>query len=248
MFKWNNRVLAYIFLASFIALFVGTSAMQARDKMDVITIVEALEEEDLNIEEWSVFARELNTEITTKQEFKNKVSALKKKYPEFHWNMVWDDASWKAEAAYSHVENNVTEFIRIVTTEEHNNYVTYIIYEVKGTKWKEESISFLQTAFQNNMNGLFQENPSVFSCVKGSINGNMNSVFAIEMEKLLNLFKAKKVEGVQEENFASISAHSTLFTQTITNKEINVQVGLRRDGLGSKTSFVIGTPIITFEY
>ncbi len=146
----------------------------------------------MNIEEWSVFARELNNEITTKQEFKNKVSALKKKYPEFHWNMVWDEASWKAEAAYSHVENNVTEFIRIVTTEEHNNYVTYIIYEVKGTKWNEESISFLQTAFQNNMNGLFQENPSVFSCVKGSINDNMNSVFAIETEKLLNLFKAKR--------------------------------------------------------
>ena len=76
----------------------------------------------------------------------------------------------------------------------------------------------------------------------------MNSVFAIEMERLLNLFKAREVEGVQEKNFSSISAHSTLFTQTITNEEINVQVGLRRDGLGSKTSFVIGTPIITFEY
>ena len=156
----------------------------------------------MNIEEWSVFAREINNEITTKQEFENKVSALKKKYPEFHWNMVWDEAGWKAEAAYSHVENNVTEFIRMVTTEEHNNYVTYIIYEVKGTTMEvKKRFSFLQSAFQNKMNGIFQENPSVFSCVKGSINGNMDSVFAIETERLLNLFKAKEVEGVQRGEF-----------------------------------------------
>jgi hypothetical protein len=248
MFKWNNRILAYIVLASFIALVVGTSTMYARDKMDVITIAEELEADELSIEEWSVFARELNTEITTKEEFENKVSNLKREYPEFHWNMTREAASWKVEAVYPHVENNVTEFIRMVTTEEHNHYVTYIIYEVKGTQWREASVSFLQTAFQHNIKKLFQKNPSIFSCVTGSINGNMDSVFAIEMEKLLNLFKAKKIEGVQEENFASVSAHSTLFTQTITDEAINLQVGLRRDGLGSKTRFVIGTPIITFEY
>ena len=95
---------------------------------------------------------------------------------------------------------------------------------------------------------MFEENPSIFSCVKGSINDNIDSVFASETDRLLNLFKAKEVEGVREENFSSISAHSSSFTQTIANEEINVQVGLRRDGLGSQDKFVIGTPIITFEY
>ena len=63
--------------------------MQARDKMDLVTIADILgKKENLNIEEWSVFAREINNEITTKEEFENKVNALKKKYPEFHWNIV----------------------------------------------------------------------------------------------------------------------------------------------------------------
>jgi len=249
MIKWNNRILAYMALISFMVILVGTHTIAANDKMDIHTIAEVLEkEENLSIEEWSVFAREINNEITTKEEFENKVGTLKKAFPDFHWNIVEEDAVWKAEASLDHVQDNVTEFIRIVTTEEHNNSATYIIYEVKGHQWREEDSSFIQVALQHKIDRIFQENPSVFSCIGGSINGNMDSVLMNETKRLLNLFEAKEVEGVQEKNFSSISAHSRLFSQTITNKAINVQVGLRRDGLGRKTSFVIGTPIITFEY
>ena len=236
MMKRKNRILAYIALAIVIVVVAGNQTMQARDKLDVVTIADILEkEENLNIEEWSVFAREINNEITTKEEFENKVSALKKEFPEFHWNIAWNEADWKAEAF--HVENDVTELIRMVTTVEHNNRVTYIIYEMKGHQWESKSSSVLQRVFQHKINYIFEENPSIFSCVKGSINDNMDSVFVSETDRLLNLFKAREVEGVREENFSSISAHSTLFTQTIANEEINVQVGLRRDGLGSKDKF-----------
>lgn len=247
MVKWNKRILVYIALAILMVIVSGNHTMQAHDKLDLAIIADILEkEQNLSIEEWSVFAREINNKITTKEEFENKVSALKKEYPEFHWNIVWDEAVWKTEASYT--ENNVTELIRMVTTEEHNNHMTYIIYEVKGHHWESKNSSFLQSVFQHKMNDIFEENPSIFSCVQGSINDNIDSVFATETERLLNMFNAKEVEGVREENFSSISAHSTLFTQTIANEEINVQVGLRRNGLGSRTSFVIGTPIITFEY
>ena len=245
--KKKNRILAYIALGFFITIAAGSHSMQARDKLDVATIADILKKEDyLNIEEWTIFAREINNEITTKEEFEKKVNVIKKQYPEFHWSMVWDEAEWKAEAIQ--VTDGVTELIRMTTTEEHNNHVTYIIYEVKGKQWDVKSSSFLEKTFQQKIHFIFEENPTVFSCVKGSISANIDSVFVTETERLLNLFKAKEVEGVQEENFASISARSSLFTQTIANEEINVQVGLRRDGLGLKTSFVIGTPIITFEY
>lgn len=249
MVKKNNRILVYIALSIFIAVFAGNHPMQARDKLDLVTIADILEkEENLSIEKWSVFARQINNKITTKKEFENKISTLKKKYPEFQWNTVKDKAVWKAEASLSHAKNNVTELIRIVTTVEHNNKMTYIIYEVKGHRWDTKIPSYLESVFQQKMNYIFTKNPSVFSCVQGSINDNMDSVFAIETEELLNMLHAKEVEGVREKNFASITAHSNLFTQTIANEKINVQVGLRRDGLGSRTSFVIGTPIITFEY
>lgn len=249
MLNWNYRMLVYIVLVSFIVLIVGNRIIMAGDKTDIITMAEELaKEEMLNIEEWSVIAREMNTEITTKKEFKRKVKALQHMYPAFHWNIVWDDRLWKAETSFDQVTDNVTEYIRIVTTEEHNRYITYIIYEVKGHGWEEQHFASLFTTFQTRINHIFQENPSVFSCIKGSVNDNMDTVLAAEMKSLLHLFNAKEIEGVQEENFISTSAYSTSFKQTLPNEEINMQLSLRQDRLGDKTSFVIGTPIITFEY
>ena len=50
--------------------------------MDLVTIADILEKEDnLNIEEWSVFAREINNEITTKEEFENKGECFKERVP-----------------------------------------------------------------------------------------------------------------------------------------------------------------------
>ena len=82
MMKRKNRILAYIALAIVIVVVAGNQTMQARDKLDVATIADILKkDEKLNIEEWSVFAREINNEITTKEEFENKVSALKNRIP-----------------------------------------------------------------------------------------------------------------------------------------------------------------------
>ena len=249
MTKWNKKMLTYIAFVTVMLIVLGNNMSMAHDQVDLVRIIDVLaKDENLNIEDWSVFAREINTEITTKEEFKRRISSLKKAYPEFHWSIVWDDFVWKAEASLPHVKDHATEYIRMITTEEHNRKFTYIIYEIKGTKWQEKTSFFLATTFKSRTNGIFKEEPSVFSCIKGSISDNMNSVLTIEMNRLLKMFNATEVEGVQEKNFSSISAHSPLFTQTLTNKEINMQLGLRRDGLDQKTNFVIGTPIITFEY
>ena len=180
MTKWKNRMLAYIALAILMGIIAvaGSHSMQASDKMDLVTIADILGKKDnLNIEEWSVFAREINNEITTKEEFEKKVNVLKKEYPEFHWNQASDEVVWKAEASLPHVQDNLTEWIRMVTTVEHNNNVTYIIYEVKGQKWEDKQAILLEKIFQQKLNHIFIENPSVFTCVKGSINDNMDSVF-----------------------------------------------------------------------
>lgn len=248
MYKWNNKMLTYILFSSLLVMVWGNSVSVAKNQLDIVKIAEHLEkEENVNIEKWSVFAREVNNEIATKEDFEREVHALKQKYPEFQWSFADEDDAWKAEATFSH-GSHLTESIRMVTTKEHANIVTYIIYEVKGDKWDKGYPSFLFTTFENRMNGIFLGTPSVFACMEGHISDNMNSALSTRMEKLLQRFKASQIEGVEEENFVSISAHSTLFTQSLTNTDINMQLGLRTDGLGARTSFVIGTPIITFEY
>ncbi|MFB5283560.1 YwmB family TATA-box binding protein [Peribacillus sp. Hz7] len=248
MYKWNNKMLTYILFSSLLVMVWGNSTTVAKDQLDIVTIAEHLEkEENVSIEEWSVFAREVNNEIATKEEFERKVHTLKQKYPDFQWSFFDEGDAWKAEATFSH-GSHLTESIRMVTTKEHANIVTYIIYEVKGYKWDKGYPHFLITTLEHRMNGIFMDTPSVFACMEGYISDNMNSALPAQMEKLLQRFNASEIEGVEDENFVSTSAHSTLFTQSLKNTKINMQLGLRTDGLGARTSFVIGTPIITFEY
>jgi hypothetical protein len=78
----------------------------------------------------------------------------------------------------------------------------------------------------------------------------MNTTLPLTVNHLLTVFQAKEIESLAEKNFISTSANSALFMNTIKSrdKDINLQIGLRTNGLGSKTTLVIGTPIITIEY
>ncbi|MBR8644381.1 hypothetical protein KEH51_06235 [[Brevibacterium] frigoritolerans] len=50
----------------------------AESKPDIVKMVGLLQEDkDLDIGDWSVLTREINKEITTKQEFESEVTALK---------------------------------------------------------------------------------------------------------------------------------------------------------------------------
>ncbi|MCK1994517.1 YwmB family TATA-box binding protein [Peribacillus muralis] len=249
MYNINKKMLIYIVFLGLMVILIGNSTIVAETKPDIVKMVGLLQEdEDLDIGDWSVLAREINKEIATKQEFENEVSALKHKYPQFQWHRKDDTSGWKAEASNYNVDSGLTESIKIMTTEAEFDKVTYVIYEVKGQKWKKANPAFFRTTFQNRVNDLFIGTPSIFSCIKGSINDNMDSVLNFKTEDLLDMFQAREIESVHETNFTSISAHSTLFKQPLTNQKLNLQFGLRTEGLGERTNFVVGTPIITFEY
>lgn len=243
------RIFTYMVIMSCTVMFFGNSSILAKPKFDLVKIAEIVENEgNMNITGWSVFAREINTEIATKKEFERKVSTLKEEFPQFNWSIAEDQDVWKAEASWPHAKNKIIEKIRFVSAKEHNTIFTYIIYQVDGVKWDKDTFSSLLKTYETKKNNLFQGNPSVFSCIKGFMSGNMNSVLENDMKKQLNLFKATEIEGVQERNFSSVSAHSPFFSETLTKKGINMQIGLRKNNLDSTTNFVIGTPIITFEY
>ena len=63
-------------------------------------------------------------------------------------------------------------------------------------------------------------------------------------------FKRKELEKLEETSFISASAYTPLFQESIegTSGAMNLQVGIREEGLGGKTTLVVGTPIITIEY
>jgi TATA-box binding len=70
------------------------------------------------------------------------------------------------------------------------------------------------------------------------------------VKPLLQAFQAQEIESLKEDSFISTTAYSPLFGETIQTMtdEINLQLGVRKQGLGGKTTIVVGTPIITVEY
>ncbi|MFJ7676800.1 YwmB family TATA-box binding protein [Peribacillus sp. NPDC097264] len=249
MFAESKKMLLYIVILGLTVFLIGNSTIVAKGKADIVKLVELLQQDKaVNIGDWSVYAREKNKEITTKQEFEREVIALKRKYPQFDWNREDGASAQKAEALLYHADSGLTESIKLMTTEDESDKVTYVIYEVKGQEWKEGYPAYFTSTYQNRVNDIFKGTPSIFSCITGSINDNMDSILNSKTESLLDKFQAREIESVHETNFTSISAHSTLFKQPLTKEKLNLQFGLRTEGLGDRTNFVIGTPIITFEY
>jgi hypothetical protein len=78
----------------------------------------------------------------------------------------------------------------------------------------------------------------------------MESTLSSRINGLLAAFKADEIESIRENNFISVSAISPLFAETLkrNHDNMNLQLAVRSQGLGSDTTLVIGTPIITIEY
>ena len=83
--------------------------------------------------------------------------------------------------------------------------------------------------------------------MKGSISDKIDMALPTVANDLLKSFDGKKIEALKEETFMSVSANSPMFSDSIA-RDMNLQIGIRSEGLGAKTTVVVGTPIITIEY
>jgi len=245
-----KKMFTYIVMLGLIAMLFGNSTIVAKGKTDIVKMTELIEkEESLTIESWSVYARERTLSIKDEHSFESEVKKLNLKFPLFIWKREDNARGWKAIGTYTNAETKNTETINLMSTRENNQMVTYIIYEVKGDHWNHEISSFFTTIFEKRLIDIFREKPLIFSCIQGTISDTMNTVLTSEMTRLLGVFKGKKIESMKEPNFISVSGQTSLFGQYLGKKHhLNLQLALRTEGLSGKTTFVVGTPIVTFEY
>lgn len=248
----KNKVknfLPYIVFIGFIGFMFGNSTIVAKNKTDIITMTEQLQHDrNLEIEEWTIYAREKNTEIRSETDFNKSVEKLSKAFPHFKWEVEKSNGEWKAQAEHRNSGTGLTESMKLMATDNKTQPVSYTIYEVKGQSWEDRHAYFFENTFQNRLTDIFRENPTIFSCIKGVINDNIEKVLSDETGRILELFQAREIESLKEDHFISVSAQTSLFNQTLTNENLNLQLALRTDGLDGKTTFVVGTPIVTFEY
>ncbi|WP_180954078.1 YwmB family TATA-box binding protein [Bacillus sp. M6-12] len=238
----------YMVFIGFVVLFIGNSTIVANNEIDILTMADHLKQDErLKLNKWSVIARE-KTQIGTEQDFYKNVSEMKELFPAFNWKVQQTAQGLKASAVHQHVEKSQLESIQILYTLTNNHAASYVLYEVKGEKWDKRQAEFISGTFQSRIKDIFQGNPTIFSCISGEMDGTIEKVFSFEMKRFLDLFSGQEVESLKEERFYSVSAHSPMFRQNLTNENLNLQIALRTEGLSGKTTFVVGTPIIPFEY
>lgn len=236
-------------IIGFIVLQLGNKTTVANKELDIQTIANVLQDEDILLNKWTFHAREHLLSLKSDKEIDSLVKELQAKFPNWEWTESFDNQKRKVTAV-SKTSKHHQETLQIITTLTKQQVNAYMIYEVKGGKWNQKSITFLANHLETRLTDIFRGNPTIFSCMEGVFNDKMNAALPNSVNKVLSSFHAKEIEALKEETFMSVSASSPLFAESIkANKDnMNMQIAVRNQGLGGETTIVVGTPIITIEY
>ncbi|MDQ1000259.1 hypothetical protein QFZ28_000659 [Neobacillus niacini] len=247
--KRKTKVLFSISLLVMIGLIavLGSRLTAASSEPDLVKIADAFQTEDILLEEWSYYAREHLVDLTTQKEVQEYVKELKQKFPDWDWSTSQTSEKWEVTAV-SPTSKHHTEMLQIMATHTKQPVNAYIVYRVSGNEWNKEMESFFtKDQVKNRLSDIFRGNPTIFSGMKGSISDKMDKAVPTITSDLMEIFDAKEIEALKEDNFMSVSANSPIFSDSIA-RDMNLQIGIRSEGLGAKTTIVVGTPIITIEY
>lgn len=241
----------WVAMTIFLIFIVGHSFSKAQEKepmKEINTIASVLQKNSASITEWTIYTREYAQTIENDSAFFKKMDELKRTFRAFQWTMEADHHVQRATGIYEH--SSMREKIQLVTTVANKKPQTYILYELKGFGWSETVQKNIGQLISQRSSQLFTKQPAFFSCVKGEFNGKMKGVLLKQAYHLLHAFNAAPVEALTEEAFVSVSAYTGQWENVLpTNTHpINIQLALRKTGLGGRTTVVVGTPIITIEY
>ncbi|MBM7585274.1 hypothetical protein JOC86_001816 [Bacillus pakistanensis] len=227
--------------------YYGNNTTAANQQLEIEKLVEAVEKSDGDIIEWSLYARE-NLDFSTSKGFASYYENMRAKYPDFQWTHTKSNEDIVIKGLQKHQDGE--ESIKLISTDKNGQKSSYLIYEFRGSGWNSKKAQSVRKHFLPKLEEIFNGEPLIFSCIEGEFSDTLDEVLSKRASKLLNDLGAKEVESLKEENFISISAYSKEFKHSVPteNNLMNMQLGLRDEGMGAKTTFVIGTPIITIEY
>lgn len=233
----------------FTLVMYGSLESSATGNRPIDDMVEVFEKNNIAIEEWSFYAKENITSVHDYDDFL-KLVQLKQKQTDnrFNWTISEEEDKWVATGIFT--DDKKTETIKILSTPINQKSYTYLVYDAKGAQLERDLMDSFYNSFESTMKDIFLENATIFTCLKGEYNDRIEGVLYNQVDYLLEEFNAEEIEATKEETFVSVSAYTDNWKNDIPtlNEKMNIQIALRNSGLGSKTTIVVGTPIITSEY
>jgi hypothetical protein len=247
----SRQLLPTIIIVSIIlVVMMGHQTTQADSGVDLVKIGSIFQKEKISQSEWSLYAREYLVDLKSEAELQQYAKELQQKFPQWNWIVSNSSQKWEVTAVSPSPKHH-QEMLQIMTTHTKQPSSAYIVYRVSGKEWNKSAESFFTTgSFKQRLTDIFRGKPTLFACMKGEVSGRIDTVLPKTVSHLLSVFHAKKIEALEEDTFMSVSAFSPMFTNSIeeTHDHMNLQIGIRSEGLGAKTTIVVGTPIITIEY
>ena len=248
--EMKRKIYTIMIVSVFLVVMMGYRTTEAKEVQDLIKIGSIFQTENIMLNEWSLYAREQVVDLKSEKDVKEYADKLQQRFPNWDWSVKNTNQEWEVTAV-SPTSKNHKEVLQIMATHTKQLVSAYIVYRVSGKTWNKDVESFFTSnQFKNRLSDIFREKPTFFSCMQGEVGGKMNKALPALGSHLLSVFKAKEIEALKEDTFMSVSAFSPLFSDSIENEKdsMNLQIGIRSEGLGAKTTVVIGTPIITIEY
>jgi hypothetical protein len=259
MKRKSQILLSVVTIVSLILVVIGTQTTEANGggvssffekETDLIKIGSVLQAENILLDEWTFYAREHLEDMKSEQEVKDYAKKLQAKFPDWNWSVKNTSQKWEITAV-SPTAKHHQEMLQIMATHTKQPVNAYRVYSISGREWNSATKALFTTnQFKTRLIDIFRGEPTIFSCMKGTVGDKIDKSLPETVNHVLSKFKAKEIEALKEETFMSVSANSPMFTGSIDNQRdhMNLQIGIRSEGLGGKTTIVVGTPIITIEY
>ncbi|KKB36536.1 YwmB family TATA-box binding protein [Bacillus thermotolerans] len=231
----------YLLVFCFIIWLFGNRIDASGSENQLLLLTDSVKSVEGNIEEWMLHTREPLKE----REPDDVIRSLKRYLAEWEILPLHDN---EVLFAAVHSQGTVKQKVQVISPDTAGG-VAYVLYSASATD-EEEMRSFLTKNFSSTYSHIFHSEPQVFACVKGFFNGRLEMLLSNQLFRLLSNWEIEEKTVVSEQDFYSLTAFSKQFPAgfSLLDNEMNVQVGLRESQKGSKTNFVIGTPIITIEY
>lgn len=216
-------------------IFLQYSSTNAQTSYDVTRLQTLIKRvvPNIQIEQWNIQFREKFQ--FSEVEIQNQIT---EKYKGIHW--IKNEKSINGVLKTSSDDFNCG--FTIIPIKKGDKKETLLIGNFTGSNEKFLNSNLLQSTISTTC---FTEKAKIFSCLKGSINGNMENDLTYIVDDFLETFNADCIEEVSEKGFLSLSAKSHFFYGNLAN-QMNVQLALRN--LSDRTILTVGTPIITEEY
>jgi hypothetical protein len=248
MKRWTLTITAILLI-----LWITSGYAKTDDETNEIShIINVLEHDGAKPDKWTMYFRGQLGFDSNGLGYLKQAEELERKWPEFQW-VVSEDASGhkKMTGMLQRKDIPVTEKVTVITYPQKQHLVSYFIYAVEGLVNTNQNWKDIQTLMDNRTKDSIGGYPKIFSCVTGTYGDKMVVDLYLKANELVQSFSGVSVEGLKEETFVSLSAYTEQWEQAIYtghNHKMNLQVALRTEGMGSKTTVTIGTPIITSEY